>query len=168
MTVLACRFREIGDLVIKLNLLALEDQRFSKEMPLYLQRAWRNAYTRKWNAEHREIVARRDHNKYVRWWSSLTNEQKDAVRASKAKRIREARRRWSPERRALECSKQKKYREENHVKMCNARSAWRKNNPEKHREHARALGADHYLGKPYSEDELLALVRGYTTVPEAS
>jgi len=39
---------------------------------------------------------------------------------------------------------------------------------EKHREHARALGADHYLGKPYSEDELLALVRGYTTVPEAS
>jgi chemosensory pili system protein ChpA (sensor histidine kinase/response regulator) len=34
---------------------------------------------------------------------------------------------------------------------------------EKHREHARELGADHYLGKPYSEDELLALVRSYTT-----
>ena len=32
---------------------------------------------------------------------------------------------------------------------------------EKHREHARSLGVDHYLGKPYSEDELLALVRGY-------
>jgi chemosensory pili system protein ChpA (sensor histidine kinase/response regulator) len=32
---------------------------------------------------------------------------------------------------------------------------------EKHREHARELGVDHYLGKPYSEDELLALVRGY-------
>jgi chemosensory pili system protein ChpA (sensor histidine kinase/response regulator) len=27
---------------------------------------------------------------------------------------------------------------------------------EKHREHARELGVDHYLGKPYSEDELLA------------
>ncbi len=32
---------------------------------------------------------------------------------------------------------------------------------EKHREHARELGVDHYLGKPYSEDELLALVRKY-------
>jgi chemosensory pili system protein ChpA (sensor histidine kinase/response regulator) len=31
---------------------------------------------------------------------------------------------------------------------------------EKHREHARKLGVDHYLGKPYSEDELLGLVRG--------
>jgi chemosensory pili system protein ChpA (sensor histidine kinase/response regulator) len=34
---------------------------------------------------------------------------------------------------------------------------------EKHREHARELGADHYLGKPYSEDELLGLVRSYCT-----
>jgi chemosensory pili system protein ChpA (sensor histidine kinase/response regulator) len=32
---------------------------------------------------------------------------------------------------------------------------------EKHREHARELGVDHYLGKPYSEDELLSLVRNY-------
>ena len=32
---------------------------------------------------------------------------------------------------------------------------------EKHREHARELGVDHYLGKPYSEDALLELVRGY-------
>ena len=32
---------------------------------------------------------------------------------------------------------------------------------EKHREHARELGVDHYLGKPYSEDELLGLVRSY-------
>ncbi|WP_296509781.1 Hpt domain-containing protein [Rhodoferax sp.] len=38
---------------------------------------------------------------------------------------------------------------------------------EKHREHARELGVDHYLGKPYSEDELLGLVRAYcsTAVP---
>ncbi|MBE7941562.1 MULTISPECIES: Hpt domain-containing protein [Ramlibacter] len=34
---------------------------------------------------------------------------------------------------------------------------------EKHREHARELGVDHYLGKPYSEDELLSLVRQYCT-----
>ncbi|HEY1102969.1 MAG TPA: response regulator, partial [Burkholderiaceae bacterium] len=33
---------------------------------------------------------------------------------------------------------------------------------QKHRDHARALGADHYLGKPYSEDALLALVRQYS------
>jgi chemosensory pili system protein ChpA (sensor histidine kinase/response regulator) len=33
---------------------------------------------------------------------------------------------------------------------------------EKHRQHARELGANHYLGKPYSEDELLALVRQYS------
>ncbi|MEO6974229.1 MAG: Hpt domain-containing protein [Rhodoferax sp.] len=32
---------------------------------------------------------------------------------------------------------------------------------EKHREHARELGVNHYLGKPYSEEELLSLVRRY-------
>jgi chemosensory pili system protein ChpA (sensor histidine kinase/response regulator) len=32
---------------------------------------------------------------------------------------------------------------------------------EKHREHARQLGVDHYLGKPYSEDELLHWVHQY-------
>jgi chemosensory pili system protein ChpA (sensor histidine kinase/response regulator) len=38
---------------------------------------------------------------------------------------------------------------------------------EKHREHARELGVDHYLGKPYSEEELMSLVRHYcnTAVP---
>jgi chemosensory pili system protein ChpA (sensor histidine kinase/response regulator) len=34
---------------------------------------------------------------------------------------------------------------------------------EKHREHARELGVNHYLGKPYSEEELLSLVRRYAT-----
>ncbi len=33
---------------------------------------------------------------------------------------------------------------------------------EKHREHAKELGVDHYLGKPYSEEELLSLVKHYT------
>ena len=33
---------------------------------------------------------------------------------------------------------------------------------QKHRDHALELGADHYLGKPYSEDDLLALVGRYT------
>ena len=32
---------------------------------------------------------------------------------------------------------------------------------EKHRELARTLGVDHYLGKPYAEDELIGLVRQY-------
>lgn len=32
---------------------------------------------------------------------------------------------------------------------------------EKHHEHAMELGVDHYLGKPYSEEELLSLVRRY-------
>ena len=32
---------------------------------------------------------------------------------------------------------------------------------EKHREHAMELGVNHYLGKPYSEDELLSLVKHY-------
>ena len=32
---------------------------------------------------------------------------------------------------------------------------------EKHREHARELGVDHYLGKPYAEEELLSLVKHY-------
>ncbi|MEY4980314.1 MAG: hypothetical protein RLZZ352_2584 [Pseudomonadota bacterium] len=32
---------------------------------------------------------------------------------------------------------------------------------DKHREHARELGADHYLGKPYPEEELLALIARY-------
>jgi chemosensory pili system protein ChpA (sensor histidine kinase/response regulator) len=35
---------------------------------------------------------------------------------------------------------------------------------EKHREHALSLGVDHYLGKPYSEEELLSLIRRYTAV----
>lgn len=34
---------------------------------------------------------------------------------------------------------------------------------EKHRDHARTLGVNHYLGKPYSEDELMRLVRSYTS-----
>ncbi len=32
---------------------------------------------------------------------------------------------------------------------------------DKHREHAQSLGVDHYLGKPYAEEELLALVQTY-------
>jgi len=35
---------------------------------------------------------------------------------------------------------------------------------EKHREHAKELGVDHYLGKPYSEEELLSLVKHYSSV----
>ena len=35
----------------------------------------------------------------------------------------------------------------------------------KHREHAQSLGVDHYLGKPYSEDELMGLVRRYCGGP---
>jgi chemosensory pili system protein ChpA (sensor histidine kinase/response regulator) len=36
---------------------------------------------------------------------------------------------------------------------------------EKHRDHAMQLGANHYLGKPYSEDELLSLIRRYAPRP---
>jgi chemosensory pili system protein ChpA (sensor histidine kinase/response regulator) len=32
---------------------------------------------------------------------------------------------------------------------------------QKHREHAAELGVDHYLGKPYSEDDLLGLLARY-------
>ena len=32
---------------------------------------------------------------------------------------------------------------------------------DKHRDHARSLGVNHYLGKPYDEEELLALVQAY-------
>lgn len=39
---------------------------------------------------------------------------------------------------------------------------------EKHREHAGDLGVDHYLGKPYSEEELLSLVRHYCTTEMAA
>ncbi len=39
---------------------------------------------------------------------------------------------------------------------------------EKHREHAQALGVNHYLGKPYSEEELLSLVRRYAEAPVAT
>ncbi|HEX5805541.1 MAG TPA: Hpt domain-containing protein [Macromonas sp.] len=38
---------------------------------------------------------------------------------------------------------------------------------DKHREHAQSLGVDHYLGKPYDEDELLALVAGYARLAGA-
>jgi chemosensory pili system protein ChpA (sensor histidine kinase/response regulator) len=39
---------------------------------------------------------------------------------------------------------------------------------EKHREHAKELGVDHYLGKPYSEEELLSLVKHYCTAAVAA
>ena len=39
---------------------------------------------------------------------------------------------------------------------------------EKHREHARELGVDHYLGKPYSEEELLRLVHQYVSALEVA
>lgn len=38
---------------------------------------------------------------------------------------------------------------------------------DKHRAHAQTLGVDHYLGKPYDEDELLALVAGYARLAGA-
>ncbi|MGZ3441596.1 MAG: response regulator, partial [Polyangia bacterium] len=34
---------------------------------------------------------------------------------------------------------------------------------QKHRDHAAELGVDHYLGKPYSEEDLLALIGRYTS-----
>ncbi len=39
---------------------------------------------------------------------------------------------------------------------------------EKHREHARELGVNHYLGKPYSEDQLLRLIRDYAQAGTAA
>jgi chemosensory pili system protein ChpA (sensor histidine kinase/response regulator) len=36
---------------------------------------------------------------------------------------------------------------------------------EKHREHAKALNIEHYLGKPYSEDQLLGLIHAYAQTP---
>jgi chemosensory pili system protein ChpA (sensor histidine kinase/response regulator) len=36
---------------------------------------------------------------------------------------------------------------------------------EKHRDHAKELGVNHYLGKPYSEEELLGLVKQYSRRP---
>ena len=35
---------------------------------------------------------------------------------------------------------------------------------QKHRDYANELGVDHYLGKPYGEEELLSLVAGYVQV----
>jgi chemosensory pili system protein ChpA (sensor histidine kinase/response regulator) len=32
----------------------------------------------------------------------------------------------------------------------------------KHRDHALSLGVNHYLGKPYQEEVLLAAIREYT------
>ena len=39
---------------------------------------------------------------------------------------------------------------------------------QKHRDHAAELGVDHYLGKPYSEEDLLALVARYAAAPAAA
>ena len=38
----------------------------------------------------------------------------------------------------------------------------------KHHEHAKELGVDHYLGKPYSEEELMKLVRHYCALEAAA
>ena len=39
---------------------------------------------------------------------------------------------------------------------------------EKHREHAMELGVNHYLGKPYSDEELLSLIQHYARLAEAA
>ena len=39
---------------------------------------------------------------------------------------------------------------------------------QKHREYAAELGVDHYLGKPYSEEDLLALIGHYTSAGSAA
>ena len=39
---------------------------------------------------------------------------------------------------------------------------------DKHREHAQSMGVDHYLGKPYSEEELLNLVAAYARLAPAA
>ena len=38
---------------------------------------------------------------------------------------------------------------------------------QKHRDHATELGVDHYLGKPYSEEDLLALIARYIVAAQA-
>jgi chemosensory pili system protein ChpA (sensor histidine kinase/response regulator) len=38
---------------------------------------------------------------------------------------------------------------------------------QKHRDHAEQLGVNHYLGKPYSDEELLSLVRHYAQLTVA-
>jgi chemosensory pili system protein ChpA (sensor histidine kinase/response regulator) len=39
---------------------------------------------------------------------------------------------------------------------------------EKHREHAMELGVNHYLGKPYSDEELLSLIQHYARLAAAA
>ena len=39
---------------------------------------------------------------------------------------------------------------------------------QKHREHAMELGVNHYLGKPYSDDELLGLIQHYAQQAQAA
>lgn len=39
---------------------------------------------------------------------------------------------------------------------------------QKHRDYATELGVDHYLGKPYSEEDLLALIGHYTAADSAA
>jgi chemosensory pili system protein ChpA (sensor histidine kinase/response regulator) len=38
---------------------------------------------------------------------------------------------------------------------------------QKHRDYATQLGVDHYLGKPYSEEDLLALISRYIVTAQA-
>lgn len=38
---------------------------------------------------------------------------------------------------------------------------------DKHRNYAREIGVNHYLGKPYQEEELLALISSYAAVRSA-
>ena len=39
---------------------------------------------------------------------------------------------------------------------------------QKHRDYAEQLGVNHYLGKPYDEEQLLSLIAGYTAAPKAA
>jgi chemosensory pili system protein ChpA (sensor histidine kinase/response regulator) len=39
---------------------------------------------------------------------------------------------------------------------------------QKHRDYAQQLGVDHYLGKPYDEEQLLELIGRYTATAEVA
>ena len=39
---------------------------------------------------------------------------------------------------------------------------------DKHRRYASEIGVDHYLGKPYQDEELLGLIRRYAPLPARS
>ena len=112
-------------------------QRLACRVPSVALDEWKRVRQNKWRRDHPETMSAFYHRRYLRRMARMSEEEKQAMRAKKAEKIRMARRDWSPERKAKASAEGKEYRAKNPEKMRKLWSDWKKNNPERNCEHSK-------------------------------